>query len=38
VGFWYPITEGWLQAIGRVARQTVDALPAQSPQPAQRAA
>jgi putative flavoprotein involved in K+ transport len=38
VGFWYPITEGWLQAIGRVARQTVEALPAQTRQPAQRAA
>lgn len=28
VGFWYPTTEGWLQAIGRVARAAVAALPA----------
>lgn len=26
VGFWYPTTEGWLQAIGRVAREAVDGI------------
>lgn len=28
VGFWYPTTEGWLQAISRVAREAVDGLDA----------
>jgi len=26
VGFWYPTTEGWLQAIGRVARTAARAM------------
>jgi hypothetical protein len=26
VGFWYPTTEGWLQAIGRVARTAARAI------------
>jgi len=30
VGFWYPTTEGWLQAIGRVARTAARAIERQT--------